>query len=94
MGKDHPCPHPGNLIQFICILISNMRLKRIILFSAILVSGLLLYACEMWLRDTCCCENAAGELTLNDTNELRYGKLYCNRENDILLSVDSIQDSR
>ena len=71
-----------------------MKIKRIILFSAVLVSGLLLHACEMWLGDTCCCEYAAGELTLNDTNELRYGKLYCNREYDILLSVDSIQDSR
>jgi hypothetical protein len=71
-----------------------MRLKRIILFSAVLVSGLLLYACELLQRETYCSIYASGELTLNDTNELKYGKVYCNPEHDILLSVDSIQDSR
>ena len=72
----------------------NMRHKRVILFSIVLVSGLLLNACELLQSDTWCSDYAAGGLRLNDTIELRYNKLYCNPEYDILLSVDSIQDSR
>ena len=72
----------------------NMRHRRIILFSIVLVSGLLLNACELLQSDTSCSDYAAGGLRLNDTIELRYNKLYCNPEYDILLSVDSIQDSR
>ena len=71
-----------------------MRHKRVILFSIVLVSGLLLDACELLQSDTWCSDYAAGGLRLNDTIELRYNKLYCNPEYDILLSVDSIQDSR
>ena len=72
----------------------NMRHKRVILFSIVLVSGLLLNACELLQSDTSCSDYAAGGLRLNDTIELRYNKLYCNPKYDILLSVDSIQDSR
>ena len=72
----------------------NMRHRRVILFSIVLVSGLLLNACELLQSDTWCSDYAAGGLRLNDTIELRYNKLYCNPEYDILLSVDSIQDSR
>lgn len=72
----------------------NMRHKRVILFSIVLVSGLLLNACELLQSDTSCSDYASGGLRLNDTIELRYNKLYCNPEYDILLSVDSIQDSR
>ena len=77
-----------------CILTENMRQKRVILFSIVLVSGLFLNACELLQRETYCSDYAAGELRLNDTIELRYGELYCNPRHDILLSVDSIQDSR
>jgi hypothetical protein len=71
-----------------------MSQKRVILFSIVLVSGLLLNACELLQRETYCSDYAARELRLNDTIELRYGELYCNSRHDILLSVDSIQDSR
>lgn len=60
----------------------------------ILILAFLFSGCELLLRDTYCSQYAVEELKLNDTIGLRYGELYCNSEYEILLSVDSIQDSR
>ena len=71
-----------------------MKQRRIILISIVLVSGLLLYACEFLQRESYCSDRVADELILNDTIELRYGELYCNSRYEIRLAVDSILDSR
>ena len=72
-----------------------MRQNSIIGFSVILLlAGLLLPGCELFLRNDYCSNFDIEELPLNETLDMRYSELYCNAEYEIRLSFDSLQDSR
>lgn len=71
-----------------------MRHIAIILLSTFLLCGLLFSGCELFQCNCFCSKYDLEELKLNDTIDLKYGQLYCNSEQELRLSFDSISDSR
>ena len=66
----------------------------IVLSAVLLLSGLFLSGCELFLRNDYCSNFDIEELKLNETLDMRYSEPYCNPEYEISLSFDSLQDSR
>lgn len=71
-----------------------MRRKAISIITIFLLSGLLIAGCERQQCGCFCFVYDAGELKLNEANDLVYNKLYCNPSYEIRLSFDSVSDSR
>ena len=84
----------SNLSSDLALLTSDMRHFSTIILSIFLLAGLLFSSCEHLGCDCYCSEYDAEDQVLNDTIDLKYGQLYCNSEQELRLSFDSISDSR
>ena len=71
-----------------------MRHLTFIALLTVLLSTILYSGCEKYQCNCSCSDEDAEELTLNDTIDYKYSKLYCNAEYEIQLSFDSITDGR
>lgn len=63
-------------------------------YAVLVLSILLLPGCELFQRNDYCSSFDIEELKPNETLEMRYSERYCNPEKEIILSFDSLQDSR
>ena len=84
----------GNLFSTLSLLYTDMRSRTILALALFLLSGLLHPGCELIDRHQYCDPYDSGELTLNDTLELKYNQLYCNSKYEFRLSFDSLSDGR
>lgn len=71
-------------------------MKQLVILTLFIffLSGLLTSGCEDNLCNCYCDSYDALALPLNDTVDLKYSELYCNPENELRISFDSLSDSR